>query len=157
VVGRQISVAVLAAAAMGTVVGCGDSQGLSTAQIGSLKAHVAEFGIGLDGATKTMAECKRRGGSVTSLSNCLGRAMDDVSGHVNDIAAFTEGLAASTGGACKVQLAALSAAMTVQSKLFAKAGDQARAQQFDGLKRSLNSVSSAAITRFGKSADTACS
>ena len=46
--------------------------------------------------------------------------------------------------------------MTAQSKLFAKAGDQARAQQFDGHKRSLNSVSAEAITRFGNSADTAC-
>ena len=155
-VGKQISLA-LALAAMVAATGCGGSQGLSTAQIDSLKSHVAEFGVGIDGATKTMAECKRRGGSVTSLSNCLGRAMDDVSGHVTDIASFTEGLAASTGGACKVQLAALSAAMTAQSRLFAKAGDQARAQQFDGLKRSLNRVSAAAITRFGKSADTAWS
>lgn len=148
-------VALITASVAVLAVGCGSSDGLSKDQVNSLKTRSEQFKKDVNGATASMSKCKSAG-SVKSIETCLGRAMDDVSVHTMDFASWTRGLAASTGGSCRVDLDAMATALAAQGRLFAKSADQIRAGKVNSFKKTVNSVSSAGLTAAGNRADKSC-
>ena len=111
---------------------------------------------GLNGANKAMAVCKSKGGDLQQRSTCVGRAMDDAAGHVGDLASYSDGLAASTGGKCQATLTLFSKTRTAQARLFSKAADQARSQQIEAFVKSLNGIHPSTVSGIAKNVEKDC-
>jgi hypothetical protein len=82
--------------------------------------------------------------------------MDDASGHVRDLAAYIDGVAASAGGACKLSLTALSSKLSSQAAIFTKSGQLARAQQIPAFKKTISGIDGTAVAQLAKGVEKAC-
>ncbi len=138
-------------------VGCGTSNDkLSTSQVNALTARVKTFGVGLAGSNTGIRACARQGGDTQQRTTCVARVMDDAAGHVRDLSAYIDGVAASAGGACKLSLAALSSKLSNQAAIFTKSGQLARAQQIPAFKKTISGIDGAAVAQLARGVEKAC-
>ena len=138
-------------------VGCGTSSDkLSSSQVTALTARVKTFNTGLGGSNRGIRTCARQGGDTQQRTTCVARVMDDAAGHVRDLAAYIDGVAASAGGTCKTSLDALSAKLSSQAAIFTKSGQLARAEDIPAFKKTISGINGAAVARLAKGVETAC-
>jgi len=137
--------------------GCGTSSDkLSSTQVTALTARVKSFSVGLGGSNRGIRACARQGGDTQQRTTCVARVMDDAAGHVSDLAAYIDGVAASAGGACKTSLTALSTKLSSQAAIFTKSGQLARAEDIPAFKKTISGIDGAVVARLAKGVEKAC-